>query len=180
MNKLKSIPKSFDEMTYSQMIKLVEWDGLTFAELIQSWSGLDFDEALNYYDSIAPNVFDWLFTEKLFDRLNKLNCPNKIEINGKSVKVPNDLRIESFGKKMMINNIQLSINQSDDSSLALLKSIPKAVAVYLCDKYFGHFDSSKIDELELLINDLPAVKVYPIGMFFFRKLRTLTDIRKND
>lgn len=81
----------------------------------------------------------------------------------KYYKVPKDLSLEIFGKKVLLQN-KLTHNHPADC-------IAYAVALYLQSIIDGEFDENKIEPLEVEILKLRAVDVYPIANFFLQKLQ---------
>lgn len=163
------IPSKFEELTINHLIAFAGWDG-DYADLLQRWTGEDYDLCLNELDRLPANYFDYLNQGNIYERLNAINCPKSIKIEGKKVLIPDDLAVESFGKKMMLKNLMQVVNLSDDKELEILKQMNTAVSVYLCDRYYSTFDSSKIEEFKEKIAEIPAVEIYPVARFFFRLL----------
>lgn len=168
-------PTTYQDLTVTEFLYLINWDGLDYTELISLWTGEAYDLCLNHIDRVKPNTFDFL-NMNVVDFLNKLERPNKLVIDGKSVKIPEDLMIESFGKKLIVSNMLQRVNQAEEPTTEILNNLSYIVAVYLCDRFYGKFESSSIPELVGFIDKLKIVDVYPIALFFFRKLNDLTYI----
>ena len=161
---------NYDKMPFSFLPIVAEWDGIDYADLLSRLTGEDYDICLRAVDSEQFELFEQLGL--IWEKLNSEHCPRQIKISSKWINVPQELRFESFGKKMSVYNLQRVINDSDKIELELLRQIPVACAIYLCDRYYSEFRSDKIGELSELIAALPAKKIYALGMFFFRKLQS--------
>jgi len=168
-------PKNYEELTTGQYIALANWDGLDFAELLESWSGEDYDLCLRELENLPVDVFDWM-DEDIPAKLNAEEIPNKLKIKGEKVKIQKDLAVDLFGKKMYVANIIKAVNLKDtekDKSLELINNIPLIVAVYLCDKYYPEYSGENVEKLRELLLEMPAREVYPVALFFFRKFKNL-------
>lgn len=176
-----SAMSSYEHITMSRLIELAKWDGVDPVELVALAYDVDYDRAMGLSDRLPANAMDWYFAEGgIWTRLNKEKRPKHLDIAGQKVRVPDDLKMEVFGKKLMVNNLLQRIDLSENKELEIVQLIPMAVAIYLVDKVEGRFSSEAIYPLVEQIQGMPARLVYPVGMFFFRQLESLTTMKSSD
>lgn len=166
MRKFSNIPTSLTDLSFGQLVGLLQFKGDLIAELIEQWTGLDFDICLNETES---NDFSWLNVELIESVLSGSELPQSFEINGKMVKVHSDLMDESFGLKMIANNYLI---QHDES---VITAIPYVLATYLCSDVYGEFSSQNLSELADILSEQPAIVVYPLGRHYIELIGKLNE-----
>lgn len=99
----------------------------------------------------------------------KIKCPEVIALTindeERILKIPQDIRGESFGQKVIL---QLKLEPLlKEGEAQLSRVLPICFATYMMPEYFKEeYDVSKADELEKIAWQLPAHIVIPIGTFF--------------
>lgn len=152
-------------MTFSQFATLIKFDGELIAELIERWTGLDFDICLN---ETEQNDFSWLNIESIERIMSRHELPESITVGDSELKVKTDLSQEWFGLKMIASGYIYS-NEN------VIDAIPKLLAVYHCSEYYESFKPEMIDELSEIISEMPAVTIYPIGKHYIQMLKGLNE-----
>lgn len=157
MKKFSPIPESIQDITLGQFIALMDFKGELIAELIELWSGLDFDLCLNYVES---NDMSWIDGEKIVEQIAVGQAKDTVIIHGKELVVKKDLFDEWFGLKMIASGL-LSANEESP-----IKAIASILATYFCADVYGEFSQNNADELTQIITDSPAIDIYPVGIHY--------------
>jgi len=90
----------------------------------------------------------------------------EIKIEGKEIKFPRSLDFTRYGQKSLLKNIL-------QNEKALEKEVARIFAIYAQPLIDGKFDSTRIDDIKKIVEDLPIIKVYPYVLFFFKKSNAL-------
>jgi len=135
--------------------------GVSYSKISQARQ-LDIDEQLAPHIAWAREKVNW----------KKVKIPKEIYFGMKTMEVPTDLEVESFGKKITLDaKVNELLGQGEKGKLVdLAELIPYAFSVYFCDKYYGKaFDQTMVTLFLPVVNGLPIKRVYPIGAFFLKK-----------
>lgn len=189
-----TLPSGWHEVTVDQFLRLRKaGQSLSQVEMLSIFSGLPVETWMR-----VP------LTEINFDLLNaalswchepleleSLVCPKYISVGdvklltgslnvaikaGHMVRVPKDLRIETYGQKVMFDLMVLpELEKSGD----VVDCIDSALAIYLQPAISGKpFDSDNLDPYIEAIRKCKIVEAYPVAAFFLRKLILSTKTSK--
>jgi len=86
---MNRIPKSLDEITFAQFLKIKDWDGITYAELVEKLLDIDFAEALDLVDT-KLEAKDFLFFDGFLE-FDPNKRPKYLKIENKKIKISIDL-----------------------------------------------------------------------------------------
>ena len=178
-----NMPSCYEELTTKQWERIIsEWDmdkpieERDFFKLFNILAGTDF-KALEPTDENEVTVWNavrWI-VEQPFTFSEQL--PKVLEIEGKIIQIPTKINRLSIGQNIYLK--QLIAN-----SKYLEQNISYAVAIYLQPIYDGSkFDSERAKELKMLIEQLPAYLIRPIGFFILSHAqkngsRRMTNLKK--
>ena len=158
-------PSSWDEVTVKQFIGLEFWDGKDVLQLLSILTGLDYNIIANSNKDTANKIAD--IVSFIFDNppnFNKLERKADIKINGKTIKMPTSLEMETYGQAILVQKI---INDKDQDPKALISEI---TAIYVQKQLDGQFLEERIKEVKAIIDNMPILIIYPHCFFFFKKL----------
>ena len=159
------VPERWEECKLKHIVNLDLWEGDNTDVIGLMACFVDLPQEV--LEATNTNLWDELFKilSFVFDppTWHNLKRPDKIEINGRYIKVPNNLELESFGQKVMA--MQKMVADQDS-----IKVIPDILAIYLQPVYDGKFSRPRIEVLKEYILECKAIDTVPIGRFFFRKL----------
>ncbi|WP_129714657.1 hypothetical protein [Pedobacter sp. SYP-B3415] len=84
-----------------------------------------------------------------------------------AARVPADLRLETFGQKVALEELVRHVDPSDAGDINLLPIMPEALAIYFYPIITGEpFDDEKVETVIDLMKTLPAKHAMPIAGFF--------------
>ena len=167
-----TVPNSWDECSTNLFFELAAADHSDYIEMIAILSGLprsiiSKSRQLDLDTILDPHLV-WM-GEKI--NWKDIKPPKEIYFGIKTIKVPTDLELESFGQKVVMDSIieECTETEGDKDKINLSKLIPAAFAVYFAHKYYDKdFDRDLVDEFLPIVGELPIMTVYPIGAFFLR------------
>ena len=162
------MPTSYRELSFKQYCELVNQSDFMSQlaillkcdrSLIES-AKMSFDTEKQIYKALE-------FFSDLPD-FNKIDLPSKIKIKDKSIEVPRDLDLESFGQRM---KAQERISQAESKQESLINILPYLCSIYLEPLYYDRaFDATKTEKFaEEVLKDCSYLDLYKIGSFFLRK-----------
>lgn len=162
INKQKYYLKTaWEELTCNEFFKLL--NSQTTAEKISALSGCDIEILKQITPAQATDLELFIkFTATDLD-IFALSVPKEIEILKKKIKIPQQIELETWGQKLIIEE---ELKKYKDKPLhEIFTFIP---AVYLAPYYFDKkFNESQITELEPILKDMLLIEVFPIANFFF-------------
>lgn len=157
------IPTSWKEVTLEQILKL-DFEVKTLVdhiEILAVFTNLDKSKIENTPSNLWKPLLDVMLWSKRFPRWETLPIPETISVNLKTIEIPKNLELETFGQKVY-------------AAQAMEKNKPDAIldvlACYLQPKIDGKVNLDRVEDVKEEIKYLPAIKLVPIGRFFFRKL----------
>lgn len=171
-----TVPNSWDECSTNLFFELAGADHSDYIEMIAILSGLprsvisqsrqlDLDTILDPHLTWMGEQINW----------KKIKPPKEIYFGIKTLKVPTDLDLETFGQKLVMDSIidentkTKGKGKGKQSVVNLSKLIPAAFAVYFAAKYYEKdFERELVDEFLPIVGELPIMTVYPIGSFFLK------------
>jgi len=187
----EKMPSSWDEMTVKNFIDLEGSKGNTAnpTELLSILSGvplpkimdtrtnlqIQIDEALNFITFNPPNWKELSLRDRYKFKSIDYHVPNGINFIQKIVRFflglfkykfhmrPNDLELETFGQKIMLQN---KLNATDNP----IEVIAYAIAIYMQKVIDGRFDEKRAEILEKEVMQMRITEVYPLAIFFFHQL----------
>lgn len=182
------LPTSYNDLTYGQFLRLRTEYGGDLGHLLDILTGIPRSIWLNLPISEAQKVTQYLqFLVSSSIKWDDLPLPAKLTYKGKPYDIPQDLGLETFGQKIVLESrldaalkapaakpkkpedFKTLTQQHIQTQLAA--SIPYIVAVYMQPRVTGKsFDETEVAAVELEILNCRAVEVYPIGNFFIRSL----------
>lgn len=159
-----SVPEKWSELKVKHFLLLEE--DFNEVDFISVFMGVDKQIIENTKGDLKPVVkaITNLFTEKPpnFQEAKK----EPVLLEGKELKFPDKLDFTRFGQKAMLKNIVSNPDGFD-------KDIPLIFAIYAQPLIDGKFDSTRIERVKDLVNELPIEQVYPYVVFFFKRLNAL-------
>lgn len=159
-----SVPEKWSELKVKHFLLLEE--DFNEVDFISVFMDVDKATIENTKGDLKPVVkaITNLFTEKPpnFQDAKK----ESVLLEGKELKFPDKLDFTRFGQKAMLKNIVSNPDGFD-------KDIPLIFAIYAQPLIDGKFDSTRIDRVKDLVNELPIEQVYPYVVFFFKRLNEL-------
>ena len=105
-------------------------------------------------------VLEYVYNSPQWDKLKKQKT---IHLNGKVLKIPQSLELETFGQWTLA--IQ-AINKHKEK----LTVIPELLTIYLQPKYDGKVALFRHDTIKELVLETPAFESIPIGLFFLQQV----------
>ncbi len=158
------IPETWEELKVKHYL-LLESD-LGDIDFISAFMDIPRKDVENITGNLSPVI------EAIAELFNK-KPPNLEEakkkvltMEGKEIHFPNTLNLTRYGQKSMLKNI-LQKEGGLESELATI------FAIYAQPLIDGRFDSSRIEDVKLLVDELPLLDVYPYVVFFFEKSNAL-------
>ena len=180
--KICKIPLSWDDINLRQYMKLITFDNyndVKFLSIMLDVSEEEIKESeIADLDLIVYPLLGWYADDKADDFGKRMSSGLRIKevtISGKVVKVPEDIRMKTFGQKISCEQ-SLESNQKNP-----LLAIPDIIAIYL----YPEFSEEKYDyEKSLIFRDeyillMPIKYAYPIGRFFLMTLKELLSKKLN-
>jgi len=183
-----SVPTSWDEVTVDQFFKLSKCDPKDYIAIVAVLSGLSYKKIelckeLDIDLQLAPHI-EWTKEVIAWD---KLNPPREVVFNLKVIKVSTDLELESFGQKVVYEQMLKEFitnakgDTEDKRTADMAQIIPYGFSVYFCSKYYGKdFSKALVNTFMSTVMDLPIMTVYPIGAFFLRKYSGYGNLMRKD
>ncbi len=165
-----NVPDSWDELSFRMYHQMgLNKDKLNDPiTLLSILSGKDYGYIYSFpveelYAKVSPYL-EFLSTPLNID---EQKMPDEILIDDVLVKIPKDLKVKTYGQKLMASQI---VKRIYNEKVTMMASLPALCAIYLSAEYYkGKFDSDKVSEFEELLWDQPAKDVYSIGSFFLTK-----------
>ena len=167
-----TVPNSWDECSTKLFFELSATDPNDYLAMLSVLSGVDKRKLSNIkqfnLDQILEPHLNWMG-----DKIDWKNIYRQREVilGLKKIKVPDDLDLESFGQKIVMDGIIKECTKTDNevTTVNFSRLIPYAFAVYFCGKYYGKdFERDLVDNMIPKVMDMPIMTVYPIGAFFLR------------
>ena len=158
------LPNSWQELTVKQYIGLNS--KLTEAQLVSLLSGLDLSFIENTSTDLEPVIArlnEW-FGEIPPD-MKELKRVT-ISMEGKVINFASSINFTKFGQQSMVKNLI-----QEHNNLEVI--VPDVFAIYAQPIIDGKFDSTRIEAIKGLVNQLPIMQVYPHVLFFFKKLKRM-------
>lgn len=161
-----NLPQTWQEVTMQQYAKMCRHkDDLNACRLLSIFTAIDYDVLQAYsMDVFESNILSLM--NQFSDAIQFSSIPVKevLNINGRNVNVPKDLRSETFGQKILM---QAKLNKLIDDNCEPVEMFAHIAATYLQPGYHGElFNDKKVNEVEVHINALPVTDIYPIANFF--------------
>lgn len=160
-------PGCYSELKLKDFVWLrTQWDpdkeieDKDYVSMFCRLTGTNFKTPSDAYIQVTIwNCIKWVIEEK-FDMPG---VPKVIEIEGKIVRIPDDIGSLSIGQMIHIRR-RMESDKFDDDSISF------AVAVFLQPLYDeSDFNIARVKELEAIISDMPAYLAWPIGFFFLKQ-----------
>lgn len=197
--KTKSILPTLETITVKQMQDiwpLIKNNDFDVYDLVSILSKCDYAEAMDLADSRIKSA-DLMFISAI-DKIFSNPVPDKLEVFGRIIDVPKSTMSDlTIGQKTMVNmyairkpskaleivlkkkevdrtaeetfEIELWNNENIDHIVSVVGQI---AAVVLQSAITGQpFSSKKHDEVIQVVNELPAIKIYPIAFFLLTNLK---------
>ncbi len=159
------LPQDYGELTLKQLFDIKNKPDGDFIDLMVILSGLPrstWEQAKDFNIDVKIDPFlDWI-KEKFTPESYLIK--DFITVGDKLVKVPKEIKSQSFGQKLALEKEYYRIAKDGGSEQDL---IPFALALYLQPAYFNNkYDSDQVSELLPLIMNCKVEETYPIGTFF--------------
>jgi len=167
---------------------------LSWTNELIDWDKIPVPETLAIVESIVPmsELSGFRMITKWIDAIRGRITIMRMRVHEKVMTVPTDLELESFGKKIVYDQLlkdailieegkgkKIKGKKQDKVTADMARIIPYGVAVYFAQKFSGkEFDEDLVDELFPKIIDLPITIVYPIGNFFFKDIQRIWKLDK--
>lgn len=167
IDKIKfTLPYGWAGLTLREWMDMrFSWDKSDYIRLLEILSGvpydtwyscrvIDLDKKVNPILSMITTSPDW----------EKLPVPSLVTLGGTEIKVPKDLKLETFGQKSVL---QIKTNKAQDEYGDPLRALPEALAIYFQPQLTGKpFDGITLEEIIPLVMEMPILEAYPVGTFF--------------
>lgn len=160
------LPQKWSEVTMKQYIEMnVYKDDLNPCRLLSIFTGISYDDLqTTNADGVTNNILELLGDFNDDVDFSTIPAPASIELGGKQVKVPQDIKTETFGQKVLMHEKLNGVIKDQGSMINLFSEI---AAVYLQPHYHGElFNDKKVDEVKAILDQKPVTEVYPIANFF--------------
>ena len=166
------LPTGWHDVSTKMFFELKTWAKETpgnYAKLFSVLSGLPYESwaeaSVNIDQKLWPYL-DWFDKKMNFDGLK---VPEYVTVWGKTMKVPHDMALETFGQKALCMQHIQELLESDHEEIATLS--PRMFAYYM-QPYFdeGPFDEAKAEAFIEKVEAAPILEVYPVGNFFLKGL----------
>ena len=167
-------PENIDEVTFEQYLKVCAKD-VTNIDILEALSGVSKDIWMQCSDDNIDTVI-LPHLEFISENIETLSVPDKIELAGKTIKVPKDLGFETFGQKVICQD---AIVKEDKESGEIQKVMPFIVAVYLQPQIDKEFSEEKARKLIPEILKKKVTEIYPLGFFLLAKLVASLNVKLN-
>jgi len=163
------VPESWEEVTVKQFSDLVKFRiELNPARVMSIFTGIEYDWILNAEpQEIEVKLLSVMsFLGEDIDLL-ALVRKDYISIGGRELKVPKDIRNETYGQKMFLQEL---INESIRKELPMYEIIPSALAIYFQPIFDNSaFNDKRVEELKPMMSHTRISEAYPICAFFLKK-----------
>lgn len=163
------LPDTWDEISMAQYIELYRHrENLNEARLLSIFTGIDYGQVINFdlamFEShIMPYMAAFDEEIKFYESVPA----EKITVNGKTINVPQDIKLKTLGQKIML---QQRITMADKAQEDLMYLIPFAIATYIQTELSGgKYDDKEAEALIPHILKVPVTIAYPIGNFFLTR-----------
>lgn len=162
-----SSPSSWEEVSLGQLVA-IEKSSKDVVEVFSILSGVDFEIIEESTDDKLLDqlyaVTHFIFTAPDWD---KLPIPKTLLIGEKIITPPEDIGNETLGQKILFDQALMDSKKT-------VEIIPMILAIYLQPVISGEkFDRLKIPETLELLNQQPAILMYPLAGFFLNKPKNL-------
>lgn len=177
-----SIPSSWDEVSTELFFKLAKSDKKDYIAMLSILSGVEYKKIaqareLNLDEVLAPHL---AWTNDKIDWEN-MPIPTEINVRLKTLKVPTNLELESFGQKIVLEDKLRECMTGSKGDVNLPELIPYAFSVYFCGKYYEKdFSKVLLNQFLHLVKDMPIMTVYPIGSFFLKRYVGFGNLMRSD
>lgn len=158
------MPGTWEELKVKHFIHLA--DQADEMELVSLLCGIPVEALENTSADLSPILVrvNELFKE-IPEEIAKLpRVP--IKINEQIINPPKNIKFTRWGQKALTKNLIASERPT-------IEIIPDVFAIYLQPLLDGKFDSSRIDDVKTIIEDLPIREVMPWVIFFLNRLNIM-------
>ncbi len=170
-HKIANFPSNWGDLTLGQLMQVQKIDpkkkksklklfsiitGLTEAEL-------DASTDLEYWKQVE-NILAFMYEAPDF---KIFPVPNKVLIQEQEYKVPVDLKLETFGQKIALEELYRSHQTDEGADVNLIDLMPEALAIYFYPMLTGEkFDDEQVDQYTELMKEIPVKHALPVAGFF--------------
>ena len=161
---IKEIPESWEECKLSNVIRLEAMpEDNDLIDVLCCF----IDLPKEIIDNTSSNLWQPLFKILEFvynpPKWTALKRPSKLQLNGKLVKVPSNLGMETFGQKVLAL-------QAIEKHKQKLSGLPELLTIYLQPKYDGKYSRMRQGAVRELVDNTLAIESIPIGLFFLQEV----------
>lgn len=177
-----SIPNSWDEVSTDLFFRLAKCDKSDYIALLSVLSGIEYKKISQARETdldeiLAPHL---AWTNEQID-WEGMKSPTHINVRLKTLKVPTNLELESFGQKIVLEDKLRECITGSKGEVNLAELIPYAFSVYFCSKYYEKdFSKVLVNQFLRLTMDMPIMTVYPIGSFFLKRYVGYGNLMRSD
>lgn len=162
-----NLPTDWNELTISQWLTLREIDFTDICSILAVLTGIDRDTwfSSTEFSTIEERVIPHLeFLTNPID-LEKIPLPKNVTISGKTIDVPTDIGLKTYGQKIIFQKEMLKhIDPNGDFKIEFM---PRALSIYLCPEPFTD-EAAKKYQTE--VEQMKVVEAYPVACFFLSRL----------
>lgn len=167
-----AIPSSWEEVTYSQYLKMIEVK--SDVEMISTFTGIDEETLRKATITGLDTLIAALGALGVFSKPAAFKTPDKIM----GVPVPKNIKFESLGqfedmrKLIMSGDMALDLKiESPVNPRLYVEGLRKICAIYIQKEMDGEYSYTKAMEMDF--NNAPAHEVIGAGTFFFARVLNL-------
>ncbi|RCH53936.1 hypothetical protein DJ568_15465 [Mucilaginibacter hurinus] len=170
------LPTSWADITLGQAIALSQFDGNRKGakmELLSIITGLPVNEvkALSEWEHFEDCL---AFITEPAD-LSGFAIPDKVTIDGRAYKVPVNLKIETYGQKIALEELLRNAEPGPDGDVNIVPMMAEALAIYFYPIITGEpFRDERVEDFVQLMHQLPVKYAYPVAGFFLMKYAGLS------
>lgn len=166
--KTTKVKSSWDDVTYGEYLAILD-AGLDTSKILSILTGVPHETLHKANIKGADQLLIAIrFANKPVEIMPKISRvgPYKLPMKGGKF----DIQFESLRQ---FENLRKVMSHGIKDSTDILKSYPKAVAIYLQKIRDGEYDDSKAQDMEPEVLSMPCREVLTAGSFFLLKLLTL-------
>ncbi|RKD19004.1 hypothetical protein BCY91_14095 [Pelobium manganitolerans] len=162
-----SIPTNWGDLTLGQMLTISELKEQKNykIKLLSIITGFTDDEL-----SGATDLEQWKEIELLLSFLTETPdlkaypLPNKIKIDNEEYKIPIDLKVETFGQKVALEELAKNLDPDNVNFISLM---PEALAIYFYPRITGErFNDERVEDFVEIMRTIPVKQAFPVASFF--------------
>lgn len=166
--KATKVKSSWDDVTYGEYLAILDAGGDT-SKILSILTGINSETLRKSKIKGADQLLIAIgFANKPVEIMPKISQvgPYKLPMKGGKF----DIQFESLGQ---FEDLRAVLTSGIKDSTEVLKSYPKAVAIYLQKIRDGEYDGMKAQDMETEVLAMPCREVLTAGSFFLLKLLTL-------